>query len=405
MRPPVGHAPSPKGACRSTPWSASSRTRASWPCCTAQRSRSRTSFRGSSTASGPSRRRHTPPSPRPSPYSNSRTRWSSSVPNMRLYRVCPSFGSAPRSSSSRASAIDSGWRGWRYGSALALAEHAGEQREQGRLAVPQVALVRVRARIEQQPGGADGIPAADARVGQVGERPPAVRAAAAAGQARVAAEQAGDDVRPGRGGGRPDVVVDEVRVRGEERSRRGPAVRSVGARVRQAREPAEPGGHRLVGSSVGVQVCAARGVEVVTQPRPAREAVLAGDGELGGAQPEAWSGRPAGAGGSARSGRRPAGHRPRRRAAGRGPGGAGDRGPGGWAGVAMATSSRRPASAWSGRKEAEGAAVSHPGGLCPARGPVGCLEATASLDPTDVRSPATGEQRWHACAASTRARV
>ena len=48
-----------------------------------------------------------------------------------------------------------------HGTALALAEHAREQREQGRFAVPQIALVRVRARIEQQPGGADGIATAD----------------------------------------------------------------------------------------------------------------------------------------------------------------------------------------------------------------------------------------------------
>jgi hypothetical protein len=185
---------------------------------------------------------------------------------------------------------------------LTAPEDAGQGGERGGLAAQQEALEGVGAGRQQVTRDGEHVrgrhPVVRAGVGEVAERPPAVRAAAGARQARVAGEQAPHVGRAGRGRRRPDVVPDQVRLLREQPPGGRPAVRPVVAGVGQAGQPAELGGgvggrrrrHRTVPAVVGHHV------EVPAQPRPAREPVLAGDDELGGGEPERGrvGGRPAG---------------------------------------------------------------------------------------------------------------
>ena len=148
------------------------------------------------------------------------------------------------------------------GSALAVAEDAGEQRERGRQAAPQIALGGIGARGEQAPGGGEhrrGLDVGvDARIGEVEERAPAVRTAARDGEPRVRVEHARERAGVVRGGRGPDVGGGEIGVRGQQRARPRPPLRPV-VLVGQAGETAE-GRRRALGAVVRGRV----GVPAVT---------------------------------------------------------------------------------------------------------------------------------------------
>ena len=130
--------------------------------------------------------------------------------------------------------------------------------------MPEVAGVRVGARVQQQPGrGQDGA-LVDLRVvpgvGQVEQRRPAERAALAAGGGGVGGQDAPQRLGVGRRGGRVDAVPGDLGVLGEQTAPLGPAFRLVifVVQAHQAEELIGQAGGAVARHAVGEAAVAAR---------------------------------------------------------------------------------------------------------------------------------------------------
>jgi hypothetical protein len=172
---------------------------------------------------------------------------------------------------------------------LALAEHAGQDGERGGQAVPQVAGVRVGARVEQQPGAGEHGVRADggvvAGVGQVEQRLAAERAARPGGAPRVRGQvraQPGHVRRRGRGA---DAGPRDLRIAGEDLTGLRPPLRLV-VFVGEAAEAEELTGRAVRRHPSGEAAVPLDDFDVTAQPGPAREVIPAGHDELGRAQRE-----------------------------------------------------------------------------------------------------------------------
>ena len=163
---------------------------------------------------------------------------------------------------------------------LALPEAAGQGGERRGQALPEVSRRRDRRRRRAAAGPCDGVALRDTGVDEVEQRNPPERAALAGRRRRVGVQMPPHRLGVARGRGRVDAARRQIRLRRQEVRRIGPPRRLVRPGVLQAGEVAEPL-DVVAGSRVdGVPAQLGRDLEVVLEPRPAREAVPAGDDQL-----------------------------------------------------------------------------------------------------------------------------
>jgi len=178
---------------------------------------------------------------------------------------------------------------------LALAEDAGEHGERRRQAMPQIAGVRVGARVKQQPGHLQRRLKGDQRVvpsvSEIAQGLPLERSALTAGGGRIRGQNAAQLADRGGRGGDVDIPRDDARFAFEETRRLLPPRRPIVGGIVQAGQPQERVGGAVRRHPIGEPAVPGEHLDVPLQPGPAREPVAPRDHQLSRAQRETRPGR------------------------------------------------------------------------------------------------------------------